>query len=119
MIAYDIICIVQEKHLAPMPIAFYTAAVSPPHLYALAVMQLYMNKSVEERELAPFDEVMKKLSGWRALPKETVMMVQYYSKLIAICSFPYGMHAYHKALCLHHCYSYNADYFTMLPFVGI
>jgi hypothetical protein len=77
IIAYEIICKVQENHLAPMPIAFYTAAVSPPHLYALAVMQLYMNQSVEERKLAPYDEVMRKLAGWRALPKETVMMVQY------------------------------------------
>lgn len=72
---YEITRIIQEKQLAPMPHILYAAAVSPPHLYALAVMKLYMTRSMEADEPPPLDEVMQKLRNWDKLPKATIMQV--------------------------------------------
>lgn len=59
-----------------MPMALYCAAVSPPHLYARAVMKLYLTRTLDEDEPPPIEEVMGKLRGWQQLPKETVMLVR-------------------------------------------
>ena len=59
-----------------MPVALFAAAVSPPHLYALAVMKLYMTKPMRADEPPPLDEIMQKLSGWDKLPKAVVMQVR-------------------------------------------
>jgi len=37
---------VQERKHAPLPVAFFPAAVSAPHLYAIAVMKLYVQHQV-------------------------------------------------------------------------
>ncbi|CAL8466746.1 g6282 [Coccomyxa elongata] len=73
--AYEIARVVEREQLAPMPVALYAAAVSPPHLYAYAVMKLYMTRQLEPDEPPPFEEVMEKLRGWDKLPKETLMLV--------------------------------------------
>ena len=75
IIAYEICHLVENEKLAPNPIAFFPAAVSPPHLYSLAVMKLYMTRALDKDEPNPLEEVMNKLWGWETLPKETVMMV--------------------------------------------
>lgn len=75
IIAYEICHLVESQNLAPSPIAFFPAAVSPPHLYSLAVMKLYMTRTLDKDEPHPLEEIMNKLRGWNTLPKETVMMV--------------------------------------------
>ncbi len=77
IVAYEVARIIESKLIAPMPVALFAAAVSPPHLYALAVMKLYMTESMREDEPPPLDEIMQKLSGWDKLPKATVMQVRY------------------------------------------
>ena len=72
---YEVARVVEREGLAPMPVALFFAAVSPPHLYALAVMKLYLTQPLEAGEPPPLEEVMGKLRGWEQLPKETVMMV--------------------------------------------
>ena len=59
----------------PGPVAFFPAAVSPPHLYAQAVMKLYLapGASVDE---SSFETVIQQLKGWKDLPRELVMMVR-------------------------------------------
>ena len=74
--AYEIARVVEREKLAPMPVALYAAAVSPPHLYAYAVMKLYMTRQLAADEPPPFEEVMEKLRGWDKLPKETLMLVR-------------------------------------------
>ena len=73
--AYEIARVVEREKLGPMPVALYAAAVSPPHLYAYAVMKLYMTRPLAADEPPPFEEVMEKLRGWDKLPKETLMLV--------------------------------------------
>jgi surfactin synthase thioesterase subunit len=73
--AYEIARVVEREKLGPMPVALYAAAVSPPHLYAYAVMKLYMTRPLAAYEPPPFEEVMEKLRGWDKLPKETLMLV--------------------------------------------
>ena len=73
--AYEIARAVEREGNAPMPVALFVAAVSPPHLYALAVMKLYLTRPLGAEEPPPLEEVMGKLHGWQQLPKETVMMV--------------------------------------------
>ena len=75
IIAYEICHLVETQHIASKPVAFFPAAVSPPHLYALAVMKLYMTRTLDIHEPPPLEEVMNKLRGWESLPKETIMMV--------------------------------------------
>lgn len=76
IVAYEIARIIEKKLIAPMPVALFMAAVSPPHLYASAVMKLYMTKPMREDESPPLDEIMQRLLGWNTLPKETVMQVR-------------------------------------------
>ena len=57
----------------PGPVALFTAAVSPPHLYALAVMKLYVTRQLGAEEPAPLEEVLQSLQGWESLPKEVLM----------------------------------------------
>ena len=73
--AYEITRIIEREKVAPMPVALFPAAVSPPHLYALAVMKLYLTRTLDSNEPPPTEEVMEKLRGWETLPKETLMLV--------------------------------------------
>ena len=75
--AYEMARVVEREKNAPMPVALFTAAVSPPHLYAYAVMKLYMTRQLAADEPPPFEEVMEKLRGWDKLPKETLMLVRH------------------------------------------
>ncbi len=74
--AYEVARVVEREKNAPMPVALFAAAVSPPHLYAFAVMKLYMTRQLAADEPPPFEEVMDKLRGWDKLPKETLMLVR-------------------------------------------
>jgi surfactin synthase thioesterase subunit len=47
-VAYEVAKRVADRKHAPMPLALFPAAVSPPHLYALAVMKLYVQRAVGE-----------------------------------------------------------------------
>jgi len=84
IIAYEICHLVESEKIAPAPLAFFPAAVSPPHLYSLAVMKLYMTRVIEADEPPPIEEVTQKLRGWKELPKETVMLVRH-GRLTAHC----------------------------------
>ena len=46
IVAYEIARRVRDKKHAPMPVAFFPSAVSAPHLYAIAVMKLYVQHQV-------------------------------------------------------------------------
>jgi Thioesterase domain len=46
IVAYEVTRRVAERKGAPLPIAIFPAAVSAPHLYAIAVMKLYVQHSV-------------------------------------------------------------------------
>ncbi len=46
IVAYEVTKRVAERKNAPLPIAIFAAAVSPPHLYAIAVMKLYVEFAV-------------------------------------------------------------------------
>ena len=46
IIAYEVARQVQERKHAPAPVAFFPSAVSAPHLYAIAVMKLYVQHQV-------------------------------------------------------------------------
>jgi surfactin synthase thioesterase subunit len=48
IVAYEVAKRVRDRKHAPMPLALFPAAVSPPHLYALAVMKLYVQRAVGE-----------------------------------------------------------------------
>lgn len=58
------------------PLALFTAAVSPPHIYAAAVMKLYLTRPLAPGEQPEVEEIMEKLRGWDKLPKETLMLVR-------------------------------------------
>lgn len=82
--AYEIIRTVETKQLAPLPVAFFAAAASPPHLYAHAVMKLYMTRPLLADEPSPVEEVMQKLTGWDRLPKATILQVYNFRFAIVI-----------------------------------
>lgn len=48
IVAYEVTKRVAERKHAPMPLAIFPAAVSAPHLYAIAVMKLYVQHTVGE-----------------------------------------------------------------------
>ena len=73
IIGYEIAREVEESRCAPMPLALFTAAVSPPHLYAVAVMKLYLQRKLGRREEPPVEEVMNILRGWKDLPKHILL----------------------------------------------
>ena len=58
------------------PMALFTAAVSPPHIYAEAVMKLYVSRQMAEGEAIDVEEVMNTLRSWDKIPRETLMMVR-------------------------------------------
>ncbi len=58
------------------PVALFTAAVSPPHIYAEAVMKLYVTRQLAEGEAINLTEIMATLQSWDKIPKETLMMVR-------------------------------------------
>ena len=74
--AYEAIHAIQRHGTGPPPLAFFPAAVSPPHVYAQAVAQLYVapgEAAVPEEGLMA--GVLQKLRGWRDLPRELIMQV--------------------------------------------
>ena len=76
IVAYELARAVEAGALAPPPVALFVAAVSPPDLYARAVMKLYLTRPLRAEEPAPREEVLAKLRGWRDLPRETVMLAR-------------------------------------------
>lgn len=58
------------------PLALFTAAVSPPHIYASAVAKLYVSRPLQPGEEPDLQDVLQKLRGWDQLPKATLMMVR-------------------------------------------
>lgn len=48
IVAYEVIRQVAERKHAPMPLALFTAAVSPPHLYAEAVSKIFVDPAAGE-----------------------------------------------------------------------
>ena len=83
IVAYELARAVEAEALAPPPVALFVAAVSPPDLYARAVMRLYLTRPLRADEPAPREEVLAKLRGWRDLPRETVMLARSYRNLPA------------------------------------
>ena len=63
--------------LAPKAMALFLAAASPPHLYSVAVMKLYMTRALGPNEQPHLEEILGKLRGWHKLPKETLMLVSH------------------------------------------
>ena len=55
----------------PLPVALFEAAVSPPHMYARAVMKLYLQAG----EQLDLDLILDKLRGWDTMPREQLMQV--------------------------------------------
>ena len=76
IVAYETIQAVASAKVKPLPIAFFPAAVSPPHIYAGAVAKLYQAPE-EEKQSFPsmMTSVLDKLRRWRELPQEVVMQV--------------------------------------------
>ena len=73
IIAYEVAQRTTARGLPP-PLAFFPAAVSPPHLYAMAVMKLYLAPGAKV-DSSSFETVIDKLRNWREIPKETLMLV--------------------------------------------
>jgi surfactin synthase thioesterase subunit len=48
IIGYELVREVERTGVAPLPVAFMPAAVSPPHLYALVVMKIYLTRKLSE-----------------------------------------------------------------------
>ena len=46
IVGYELACTIDDSRCAPMPLALFSAAVSPPHLYAIAVMKIYLNRKL-------------------------------------------------------------------------
>lgn len=53
IVAYEVTQRVAERKHAPLPVAIFPAAVSAPHLYALAVMKLYVEHAVGASSCRP------------------------------------------------------------------
>lgn len=49
IVAYEVISRVVQSNHAPPPVAFFPAAVSPPHLYSAAIRKLYMDRTLGEQ----------------------------------------------------------------------
>ena len=52
IVGYEVVREVERSGCAPLPVAFMPAAVSPPHLYAVAVMKLYLQRKLGESPVA-------------------------------------------------------------------
>lgn len=48
ILGYEIIREVEQTGRVPPPVVFMPAAVSPPHLYAVAVMKIYLSRKLSE-----------------------------------------------------------------------
>ncbi len=48
IVGYEVVREVERLGCAPLPAALLPAAVSPPHLYAVAVMKLYLQRPLGE-----------------------------------------------------------------------
>ena len=59
----------------PPPVALFTAAVSPPHIYAAAVMRLYLKPGEDASQAPDVAQVMQTLRTWDQIPKELLMQV--------------------------------------------
>lgn len=59
----------------PPPVALFTAAVSPPHIYAAAVMRLYLKPGEDASQAPDVAQVMQTLCTWDQIPKELLMQV--------------------------------------------
>ncbi len=104
IVAYEVARRVQERKHAPSPVAFFPSAVSAPHLYAIAVMKLYVQHQVgadraadtirstdpctawsqdhhgreccaDYDEPPPLEEVMAFLATWDKVPTEQLLAV--------------------------------------------
>ena len=75
IVAYETVRTIARKQTGPPPVAFFPAAVSPPHIYAGAVAKLYLaqGETLEGQDLMA--SVMEKLKGWELLPRELLMQV--------------------------------------------
>ena len=74
IVSYEIIREVERTKCAPLPVAFMPAAVSPPHVYASVVMNIYLQRRLRRGEQPPLDEVMKILRGWKDMPREKLLI---------------------------------------------
>ena len=85
IVAYELARVVEAKALAPPPVALFVAVVSPPHLYAGAVTQLYLPPGGPTGVTAAAAEgVLAKLRSWRDLPRETVMLARSHVSLLVL-----------------------------------
>ena len=75
IVAYELVQCAGRAEL-PLPVALFTAAVSPPHLYAEAVAQLYAAPGSTAAGPEMMAGVLHKLQDWRSLPKDLVMQVK-------------------------------------------
>lgn len=75
IVAYEIAQRARARGMPP-PVALVPAAVSPPHLYALAVAKLYLAPGEQLQGEGLLAEIIEKLRGWRELPRETLMLVR-------------------------------------------
>ena len=57
------------------PVSVFTAAVSPPHIYAAAVMRLYLKPEDNTSQAPDVTQVMQTLRTWDQIPKEMLMQV--------------------------------------------
>lgn len=60
----------------PPPVALFTAGVSPPHIYAAAVMRLYLKPGEDASQAPDVAQVMQTLRTWDQIPKELLMQVR-------------------------------------------
>ena len=73
--AYETIQAVKRNQAASLPVVFFAAAVSPPHIYAEAVAKLYRAQGNASQGPQMVADVLDKLRRWRELPRELVMQV--------------------------------------------
>lgn len=59
----------------PLPVKLFTAAVSPPHIYAGAVAKLYLAEGDTSQGTQMLAGVLEKLRGWRELPRDLILQV--------------------------------------------
>lgn len=48
IVGYEVVREIERTNCAPLPLVFMPAAVSPPHLYALVVMKIYLTRKLGE-----------------------------------------------------------------------
>ena len=88
IVAYELARCAERAGL-PLPVALFTAAVSPPNLYAEAVAQLYAAPGSQPGGPDLMAEVLQKLQDWQSLPKGLVLQVHTLLSLSIHCLPPY------------------------------